>query len=70
MSHSLDDCAYSIEKKKNTEEELDYMWICKYPVLFYMDPRMTETTELDVFVDYSDFLHTEWVLKKRTRRPK
>ena len=52
------------KNKKNAEEELDYMWISKYPVLLHMDPRMTETTESDVFVDCRDFLHTERVLNE------
>lgn len=33
-----------------TEEELDYLCICKYLVLFHVDPRTTEMTEMDVFV--------------------
>lgn len=41
-----------------TEEELGYLYICKYLAVFHMDPGMTEATELDVFVNFVHFLHT------------
>lgn len=40
------------------------MYICKYLVLFHVDPRTTDITELDVFVIFSHFLHTVRVYKE------
>ncbi len=42
------------------------MYICKYPVLSHEDPRTTEATELDVFVNFSHFLLTVKVKKRES----